>query len=352
MKATIIILLLSIGLLLSCQKTEINIIPDPGSNTTINLRVKNTASTINPIENLTILLLKDGLVTTVYQYEEVVFDQNNEFRTAISVPLQTTSITVLGNSIGKTSPISTEFVGKSTSDIFFFSTGYSTISGNYFNPPSEIYSGSTNIAFRDNTDILLVIVDIERVVSKLVVQLDPNLDFTANSGKGFNVSSTSFPITINGIDTMFILDTPRGINVPISSYFDPAGVGIYETVKNTAFQPNPTNNHLTDDIIVFPQINSTKLPYIVLSVNGFRGQSAITSNDPLYYGMRITKPTLNGLPSDITSLPANSVIIVTITAFQGSGYDKHPNPLDLGTVDAIVSVKSWESYYNSGGIME
>lgn len=345
-------MIVSLGVV-SCHKVEVDPLIDGRDVKQVYLRIKNNNLATTPIDNLTVVLATDdNIVDKVFVFENVVFDANNEFRRSIVVPLTSASITVLGNNVGNTNVPANEFEGMKLEDVFLTTANMPKAPVGYFDEPANVYIGSSELKF-SNDEIANVSLSISRVISKIVVQLAPSLDFNANEGKGFRVEESPAPINISGIDSMFILETPVGVNLPLTSYYDADNFGFDKIVKPVLFDKIAATNMYTDSIHVFPQINSTTLPYIILSVRGWADVKPFGGvYPPRYYGMRIKDVELNGAPTSISSLPRNAIITVTIENFRGNGYTKLPNPDQLGNVEALISVKSWGDKFSDSGSMQ
>ncbi|MEG1635318.1 MAG: FimB/Mfa2 family fimbrial subunit [Rikenellaceae bacterium] len=339
----------------SCTEVDINFENDEPSVRRMNLVVSNNEATIVPssqITNLQILMFDDnGRCIKVIPHNDVMFDENNIFASTITIPNLTTSITVLANAIGSTYPSQQMFLGATLSEIFLSTTHNSTVPPHYYEQPKSFFEGASNVT--PDLSIKDVEIVISRMVSKIVVQLAAGLDFTDNSGKGFTSINAAQKVYINGIDSLFVVDTPAGINLPLTDYLDDAiGFENCQIYKPTTFTSS-SSALLSDDITVFPQINAKRLPYVILSVTGTKGVQAVGKGNPLYYGMRIKNMSLvAGVQTAIRSLPRNVVIQLTINNFSGVGSPVHPDPEYLSTLDMSVDVRSWSEYYNAGGIVE
>ncbi|MEG1089449.1 MAG: hypothetical protein RSE02_08290 [Bacteroidales bacterium] len=347
----------------SCSKTEI-VINGNGQHKfrRMNLVVKNTdiaaknsvfavKNSNSSIINLQVLLLNEaGICINVIPLNSVIFDENNIYATTLTVQNTTKKVTVLANAIGYTYPAQLSFVGMTLSQIFLATTHSATVPPHYYQQPNMFYEGTAVIDnIIDGQDIQLT-VGISRVVSKIVVQLSNNLKFTDNDGKGFKVVNSASTVYVNGIDSMFVVDTPAGVNLSLTEYLsDAIGFEYCQIYKATTF-PLGSNGLYGDDILTFPQVNGTKLPFLIFSVIGLKGAQSIGFGNPLYYGMRIKNVMFSsGLSASLTSLPRNVVIIVTINNFVGVGSSTHPNPDSQDMLNLTVEVKSWNEYYTSGG---
>lgn len=342
--------------LLSCSKTEVVLNEnDPSAYRRMNLVIKNTdlaiLNTNSDIDNLQILLFDaDDKCLNVIPITSVSFDENNIYATTLTVPNTTNSVTVLANAIGYTYPAQQNFTGITLPDIFLSTTHTAVVPPNYYVQPNIFYEGSAPVGTLVAGEDLQLTVSISRVISKIVVRLADNLEFSANNGKGFNTVNSASKVYINGIDSMFVVDTPAGINLSLSEYLSDAIGFDYCQIYDITNFTLASNGLYSDDIIVFPQIDASQLPYLIFSVTGWKGTKPIGSGNPLYYGMRIKNlQIITGLSSSITSLPRNVVITVTINSFMGVGSPVHPNPAFQDMLDLTVSVKSWDEYYNANG---
>lgn len=319
--------------------------------------VNNDAVTVgsNSIANLQILMFdKDGKCMRVFAKENVVFDEKNIFATTLTIPRTTTSVTVLANAIGYTYPSQQLFSGMTLENIFLSTPPTVKLPANYYPQPKVFFEGTAAVKEAESdADVIKVNVGISRVISKIVVNLSGKLSFTANGGKGFSAVNSSQNIYINGIDSLFVVDTPPGINLTQTQYMgDRIGFNACQIYKVADFKPYE-NSSFADEIDVFPQINAPYLPFIILSVTGTKGFQQIDKHNPLYYGMRIKNVTFpTGSIAPLESLPRNVVIVVTINDFSGVGSSQHPNPDYLNTLDVSVDVKSWSEYYSAIGNVE
>lgn len=302
------------------------------------------------ITNLQILLFDaNGICLKTIPLNNVVFDETSVYTTTLDVTNDARSITVLANAIGYTYPNQDQFVGATLADIFVATTHDASVPGEYFIEPLQLFEGGSPIKGSAPNQEVTVNVGITRLISNIVVKLGNALDFNAYSGKGFKVQNALQDIYINNIDSMFIVDTPAGVNLTVTEYLsDAIGFDFAQIYKPTNFKA--TSN--VDNCFVFPQIDAPALPYIILSVNGTRGTTPINSQNPLYYGMRLKNITLNGVPTTIKSLPRNVVVVVTIDSFKGDGASTHPNPDEFESLVVNVSIQSWDEYYDANGDMQ
>ncbi|MEG0518574.1 MAG: hypothetical protein RR555_06870 [Bacteroidales bacterium] len=342
--------------LLCCSKTEV-VINGEGQSAyrRMNLVVKNTDLAVlnagNSISNLQILLFDiNDKCLNVIPITSVNFDEDNIYATTLTVPNTTNSVTVLANAVGYTYPTQQDFVGMTLPDIFLSTTHTALVPPHYYMQPNLFYEGSAPVGPLVAGEDLQLTVSISGVISKIVIQLADNLDFNSNNGKGFNSVNSASKIYINGIDSVFVVDTPAGVNLSLSEYLsDAIGFEYCQIYKATSFTLG-SNGLYSNDVIVFPQINAPALPYLIFSVTGWKGTTPIGNGNPLYYGMRIKNLQLvTGLSSSITSLPRNVVVTVTVNSFMGVGSPVHPNPDFQDMLDLTVNVKSWNDYYLTSG---
>lgn len=361
--------LLSLLLICSCSDSDHPAEPDDPNPTTqqhkmqLTLRLDpslgntpNSKAASDLIENIQILLFnEDSICIKVIPIEPADFDENNTLSVTMTVPVSTVQVTVLANAIGYTSVVQANFIGMTRQEIYLITRIDSPLNPTYYNQPEQLFEGHNSVRGLQPDETINVDVTLTRVISKIVIQLDKSMQFDI-TGRYILAINSPVTVRITGIDSIFISDVPAGVNLPISNYWDNVvGFNQCEIFKTANFTLNATGN-LYDSIYVFPQIGTSELPYITLSVTGIKAGTGIGAGSVkrLYYGIRIRNVTdSNGNIIDLSSLPRNSIITVTINNFSGPGFDNvHPDPNLNGLMNVNAVVKNWGTQYDSSGDAE